>query len=279
MNFHVRADSQGLFTWRLPATLAAPHHIPVTWLGGLPIAVIDRARSAEFMINAAVARRGRGGRPLYITSANGQVLSMCASDEETYALFAAADLIHADGTPLVFASRLTSGYALPERVATTDLFHDVAHRAEKAGASFYLLGATGETMKRAVECTRERYPKLKIAGYRDGYFSRAEEDQVIERINAAKPDILWVGMGVPAEQSFCLRNRGKLTQVGVIKTSGGLFDFVSGKNSRAPAWMQSLGLEWVYRMALEPRRLAHRYLTTNPHALYLLLTASGHPKP
>src|SRR5207245_744558 len=140
------------------------------------------------------------------------------------------DLIHADGAPLVFASRLTSGQSLPERVATTDLFHDVAQRAEDAGASFYLLGATSESIKRAVERMRERYPRLKIAGYRDGYFFADEDEQVVERINAVKPDILWVGMGVPAEQRFCLRNCARLSQVGVIKTSGGLFDFVSGKN-------------------------------------------------
>src|SRR5262249_18844926 len=161
----------------------ATQEIPVTWLGGLPIAVIDRAQSAEFMINAALARRGRGDTPLYVTSANGQVLSMCASDRETHALFAAADLIHADGMPLVFASRVSSGHALRERVATTDLFHDVARRAEDAGASFYLLGATSEIIKRAVERTRERYPRLEIAGYRDGYFSADEEERIVERIN------------------------------------------------------------------------------------------------
>jgi exopolysaccharide biosynthesis WecB/TagA/CpsF family protein len=279
MNFHVRADSRGRAARPEITAFAAAGDIPVTWLGGLPIAVIDRARSAEFMINAAIARRGLGGGPLYITSANGQVLSMCAREQETHALFAAADLIHADGTPLVFASRLKSERTLPERVATTDLFHDVAQRAENESASFYLLGATREIIKRAVERTRERYPRLKIVGYRDGYFSVDKEEQVVERINAVKPDILWVGMGVPAEQRFCLRNRAKLSQVGVIKTSGGLFDFVSDKNRRAPGWMQSLGLEWAYRMAREPRRLAYRYLTTNPHALYLLLTASGQRKP
>jgi N-acetylglucosaminyldiphosphoundecaprenol N-acetyl-beta-D-mannosaminyltransferase len=278
MNFHVRADRQERPHQRRSATFVAAQNIPITWLGGLPIAALDRARSAELMINAALARRGRGERPLYITSANGQVLSICATDDETRALFTGADLIHADGTPLVFASRLTSGHALPERVATTDLFHDVAERAETAGVSFYLLGATDEIIERTVKRTRERYPRLNIAGYRDGYFSAHEEEQVVESINAAQPDILWVGMGVPAEQSFCLRNLSRLNQVGVVKTSGGLFDFVSGKNRRAPAWMQSVGLEWAYRMALEPRRLAYRYLTTNPHAVYLLLTASGQPK-
>ena len=97
------------------------------------------------------------------------------------------------------------------------------------------------------------------------------------QVNAARPDILWVGMGAPAEQRFCLRVRTKLSNVGLIKTSGGLFDFVSGRNSRAPGWMQAMGLEWAYRMALEPRRLAYRYLTTNPHAAYLLLSSRDRP--
>jgi exopolysaccharide biosynthesis WecB/TagA/CpsF family protein len=79
-------------------------------------------------------------------------------------------------------------------------------------------------------------------------------------------------MGIPAEQAFSLRHRDALTGVGLIKTSGGLFDFLSGKNTRAPGWMQATGLEWLYRMMLEPRRLLGRYLRTNPHAIYLLLT-------
>jgi exopolysaccharide biosynthesis WecB/TagA/CpsF family protein len=239
----------------------------------LPIAAIDRAQSAELMLNVAIARRGAGGPPPFLTSANGQVLSICANDSRVRSAFEAADLIHADGKPLVFASRLRSHVTLPERVATTDLFHDVAARAEKIGASFYLLGATPDVIVRAVRNVRYRYPRLRIAGYRNGYFSAVEEGRVVAEINAAKPDILWVGLGAPAEQYFCLRNRDRLTQVGVLKTSGGLFDFVSGKNRRAPGWMQTVGLEWAYRMALEPRRLAYRYLKTNPHAIYLLLTS------
>jgi exopolysaccharide biosynthesis WecB/TagA/CpsF family protein len=78
-------------------------------------------------------------------------------------------------------------------------------------------------------------------------------------------------MGVPAEQVFSLRYRERLGNVGVIKTSGGLFDFLSGNNRRAPLWMQAAGLEWLHRLALAPRRLLLRYLMTNPHALYLLL--------
>ena len=82
-------------------------------------------------------------------------------------------------------------------------------------------------------------------------------------------------MGVPREQEFVVRNRNRLTSIGVIKTSGGLFDFVSGVKPRAPEWMQRAGLEWLWRAGLEPRRLGMRYLRTNPSALYLLLTKSG----
>lgn len=249
--------------------------IPTVRIGGLPVAMIDRAESARRMIDAALARRGNGRTPLVITSANGQVISACALDPAIRRLFAAADLIHADGQPLVFASRMRCATPLPERVATTDLFHDVARLAEHAGASFYLLGGADEVIEAAARNVSRLYPRLRIVGYRNGYFGADHELQVVEAINRARPDILWVGMGIPGEQAFSLRHRDALTGVGLIKTSGGLFDFLSGRNSRAPAWMQAAGLEWLYRTALEPRRLLGRYLRTNPHAVYLLLTQTG----
>ncbi len=259
-----------------PATFArsAPD-IPLRTIGGLPIAVIDRPGSARLMMHSALARRGSGLPPLFLTSANGQVLSMCARDEAAHALFLSADLIHADGMPLVFASRWKCRTPLPERVATTDLFHDAAKIAEAAGATFYLLGATQQTIEAAVAKVRQAYPGLTIAGFHNGYFTRDEEAQVVADIDAARPDILWVGMGAPREQLFAARNRERLTNVGVIKTSGGLFDFLSGRNRRAPLWLQAAGLEWLYRLTLEPRRMLFRYLTTNPHALYLLLTRTS----
>jgi N-acetylglucosaminyldiphosphoundecaprenol N-acetyl-beta-D-mannosaminyltransferase len=254
--------------------------VPTVTVGGLPIAVIDRDQSARMMVDLALARRGSTLPPAVITSANGQVVSMCARDPAIRGLFLDADLIHADGMPLVFASRLRGRTPLPERVATTDLFHDVARVAEAAGATFYLLGGTRDAIKAAVANVREMYPRLAIAGYRHGYSRRdGDEAQVIADINAARPDILWIGMGAPLELAFALRNRQHLTDVGLIKTSGGLFDFISGRNGRAPAWMQSVGLEWLHRLALEPRRLLLRYLTTNPHALYVLLTSSSRALP
>jgi len=249
------------------------HDVPVAVIGGLPIAVMDRAQTAELMVDAALARRDSAWRPLLFTSANGQVLSMCARDARVRDLFLAADLIQADGMPLVFVSRLFHQTPLPERVATTDLFHDVALVAQQRGASVYLLGAAKAVVNQAMRRVRELYPGLKIAGHGCGYLRReGDEDRVIAEINQARPDILWLGLGAPTEQEFAIRHRDRLRGVGLIKTSGGLFDFVSGKNPRAPVWMQRAGLEWAYRIYLEPRRLAGRYLITNPHALFLLLT-------
>jgi N-acetylglucosaminyldiphosphoundecaprenol N-acetyl-beta-D-mannosaminyltransferase len=250
--------------------------VPVAVIGGLPIAVMDRAQTAELMVDAALARRDSASRPLVFTSANGQVLSMCARDARIRDLFLAADLIQPDGMPLVFVSRLFHKTPLPERVATTDLFHDVALVAQQRGASVYLLGAAKSVVNQAMRRVRELYPGLKIAGHGCGYLRReGDEDRVIAEINQARPDILWLGLGAPTEQEFAIRHRDRLHGVGLIKTSGGLFDFISGKNTRAPVWMQRAGLEWAYRIYLEPRRLASRYLMTNPHALFLLLTRTG----
>ena len=208
--------------------------VPAAQIGGLPIALINRANSAELMLDAALRRRGSTLPPVIFTSANGQVLSMSARHPMVRKLFLAADLIHADGMPLVLISRLFHKRPLPERVCTTDLFHDVARVAPSRGARMFLLGATKEVIDEAARRIRRLYPALDLAGHASGYMRRAQdEERVIELINAARPDILWLGLGIPAEQAFAVRNRNRL-RVGLIKTSGGLFDYISGKNARAP---------------------------------------------
>ena len=137
--------------------------VPRIALGGLPITLLDRAATADLMVEAALSRIPHD-RPLIMTSANGEVISRCRSEPRIAALFAKADLISADGQPLVIASRLIGGPALPERVATTDLFNDVAARAERLGLSFYLLGATEDENRKACESARARFPLLNIVG-------------------------------------------------------------------------------------------------------------------
>jgi exopolysaccharide biosynthesis WecB/TagA/CpsF family protein len=240
---------------------------PTTRLGGLTISVQTLAEAAETMISQALARRA-GGRALYVTSANGHVLSMCALDAQAKALIEAADMVHADGQPMVSVSRRRGTLPLPERVATTDLVHVVFAQSAARGVRHYLLGATRESNEKARAALAERYPGVEIHG-RDGYFD--DPEPVLADIARVRPDILWVGFGAPAEQRFVVRHLDRLA-CGCVKTSGGLFDFLSGANARAPLWMQKVGLEWAFRLALEPKRLGWRYLTTNPHALYLLLT-------
>ncbi len=248
-------------------------------IGGLPIAVLDRATTAKLTITAALSRRGANQPCLFFTTANGQVASLCASRPDIRILFEKADLISADGMSVVFASRLRSRLRLPERVATTDAFHDAARLACEVGASFFFLGATEDVNASAVIRARELYPGLRIVGRRNGYFSAEEESEVVDFINRAAPDVLWVGLGVPQQQQFILANRRRLTAVGVAKSCGGLLDFLAGRTKRAPHRMQMMGLEWLYRVWLEPRRLAQRYLTTNPHALYVLFLTSCRDMP
>ncbi|WP_244069488.1 WecB/TagA/CpsF family glycosyltransferase [Bradyrhizobium sp. Ce-3] len=252
-----------------PVGRAATASVPRATIGGLRLAVLDREQTADFMIEAVHPNR-RVNRPLYLTSANGEVLSRCSTEPMTDRLFRAADLINADGQPLVMVSRLRSPNPLPERVATTDLFHDVARKAEELGLTFYLFGANEAENKAAIANVRRAYPALKVVGHSHGYLRGDALRAKVDEINALAPDFLWVALGVPYEQAFVDEFMPRLGNVGVIKTSGGLFNFLSGSRPRAPRWMQIVGLEWAWRVWLEPRRLFWRYLTTNPHALYLL---------
>lgn len=246
----------------------------MTTIGGLPMTALGKQASAHLLVDTALRARGHGQRPFYSTSANGQVIALARSDAAFRGLLLDADQIHPDGMPMVLLSSVVSEVPLRERVATTDLIHDVATLAEAAGVSFYFLGGTPEVNRAAVARITQAYPKLIFAGARSGYFSSEQETEVVEDIARLQPDILWIGLGVPLEQRFVARNIDRLRGVGVIKTCGGLFDFLSGRNSRAPQWMQAAGLEWAYRTMLEPRRLLGRYLRTNAIAVWQIVMHS-----
>ncbi len=245
---------------------------PVATIGDLPVEALSLAATARAYVQHCLGEgRRRAGRPHYSTSVNGHAISLCARDAEVRRMFRDADSICADGQPMVTMSRILSRHPLPERVATTDLFPEVARLAAVTGLSFYMLGATEPVNRKAVEAVRRAYPNLRIAGRRNGYFALEDEARVCAEIRAAEPDILWVCMGVPLEQEFCARNLDALAGVGIVKTAGGLFDFLSQEKPRAPLWMQRLGFEWLFRLAHEPRRLFFRYVTTNPHAMFVML--------
>lgn len=240
-------------------------------IGGIPLSALSSAEWCDLMVSDWKAARERFVPTKFMTSANGNVMSRYHSDSQFKELMDQSDGIDVDGMPLVLASRLLAQSPLPERVATTDFFHVAARRAEEHGISFYFLGGTEQDNIDAVRQVRHCYPKLQIAGRHNGYFEPSDEEQIVQQIVAAGTDVLWVAMGVPSEHQFIVRNRAGLQGVAWAKTCGGLFKFLSGKDLRAPLWMQNLCLEWLYRLWREPQRLFWRYVKTNVHAVYLIL--------
>ena len=175
-----------------------------------------------------------------------------------------ADLVTADGMPLVVLSRLL-GCRLPERVTGADMIYRLCERAERENRSLYFLGGTGDSAIRAAEILRRRFPKLEIKGVDPAFVSLADDAAgretnaaVCRRINAAGADILLVGFGNPKQELWLWRYRKEL-QVGAAIGIGGTFNFVTGGVKRAPEWMRRSGLEWIYRIIQEPRRLWKRY--------------------
>ncbi|WP_242122702.1 WecB/TagA/CpsF family glycosyltransferase [Sphingobium sp. Sx8-8] len=241
----------------------------IAHVGGVPVSTLSLDALIQKMLIEAPLRRSLDQRPLLIFDCNGQGLSLNATDPAFQANLAQADLIHADGQIIVAASRWLGGPAIADRSSTTDMFIDSLKPAAEAGVSYYLLG--GEEKVNA-QCARDivsTAPGLQVAGRRNGFWKPEEEDAVIDAINAAAPDVLWVGTGKPREQAFCVRNRDRI-KAGWIVSCGGLFNYITGDYPRAPLWMQKSGFEWLHRMATRPRELAWRYITTNPHALWLI---------
>ena len=174
----------------------------------------------------------------------------------------------ADGQPVVWASRLL-GDPLPGRVNGTDLMLRLLALAEAEGLRVYILGARRDVLEEAVTRLREQYPRLVIAGYRDGYFSDEENVEVCAEIRASGAHVLFIAMSSPKKE-YWLAERARDTGVRVAMGVGGSIDVVAGRVRRAPVWMQRAGLEWLFRLLQEPRRLGRRYTSTNARFLLLL---------
>lgn len=241
-------------------------------VGGFDTALVGRVELADLMVGDCFAARASSALsvPKLIFSSNGQGIALAGSDPSFARVMAQGDVIHADGMSVVYASRLT-GFRLPERVATTDFFHDAARAASVAGLKFFMLGGTEDENRAAVEAIHHLYPSLNIVGRHHGYFEAHEDARVCRLVQESGADVLWVALGKPRQEHWCVRNKDRLAGIGWVKTCGGLYAFLSGRAPRAPMWMQALGMEWLHRALNEPRRLLWRYLTTNPYAMYRML--------
>ena len=244
-------------------------------IGGIKTACLSRAELTRMMLaDCFAARAQENPRPKLVFAVNGHAIALAAQDEAFRRTFESADLIHADGQAAVFASRLLTGTPIPERSATTDFIHDAAEAAAEHGLRFFLFGATEEANHKAARALAKTYPGLQVVGRRHGYFSPLDEDEICDEINITRPDVIWLGLSVPLEYEFAVRNRNRLG-AGWLVTCGGCFNFLSGDHRRAPRWMQRVGLEWLHRLCQEPKRLFWRYAVTNPLAAFLLLTRTN----
>ena len=182
-----------------------------------------------------------------------------------------ADIVLADGLPIVWVSRLI-GDPLPERLAGIDIMYRLLERASQSNYGVYFLGAQKSVVQKVVQTIKRQYPGLRIAGHRDGYFAESESKEVAQEIRDSSADILLVAISSPKKEIF-LRDWRKFMNVPVCHGVGGSFDILAGTTKRAPSWVQRCGMEWLYRLIQEPRRMWKRYLITNTIFVILSLKA------
>jgi N-acetylglucosaminyldiphosphoundecaprenol N-acetyl-beta-D-mannosaminyltransferase len=210
------------------------------------------------------------GRPHQHVVVNVDKLVKASRDAELRQIINDCALVNVDGMPVVWASRLL-GKPLKERVAGVDLFEALMRRAGEKGWRVFLLGAREEVVSAVKHTYEKKYPKLAIAGYRNGYWKgEAEEAAVVEQIKASEADLLFVAISSPKKEQFLGRYQAEM-KIPFAMGVGGTFDVAIGRVKRAPVWMQQAGLEWFYRFLQEPRRMFRRYFIDDMAFIWLFI--------
>jgi N-acetylglucosaminyldiphosphoundecaprenol N-acetyl-beta-D-mannosaminyltransferase len=240
------------------AASSAPYSDELEWLVailGVPFHPTT-LRAAVDRIESMVADGGAH----YVVTPNVDFLVKAGRDAELRRILVRADLVLCDGKPIVWASRWLGG-ALPGRVAGSDLIPLLLQRAEELGWRIFLLGGSPEVAAEAARRVSAAHPSLpEVAHFSPPYgpLVGIGNDEIIERVRAARPDIMLVCFGCPKQEKWIARNL-HLLGVPVMIAAGATIDFLAGRKIRAPAWMQRSGTEWLFRLLQEPRRLARRY--------------------
>ena len=187
-----------------------------------------------------------------IVAPNTEFIMMAQKDEEFYNILRGADLATPDSVGVMIGGKLQKK-PFKQRIPGQMYFRKVLEVGEKEGWTFYLLGGKGDVPSLAVENIKKIYPNLKIVGYHEGYFDSDTEESVIAEINDLKPNVLFVAMGAPLQEKWIEKHRHEL-KVDVAAGQGGTFDYEAGKIKRAPVIFQKLGIEWFWRLVLQPSR-------------------------
>lgn len=220
-----------------------------------------------------VEELARGDRPCCVFTPNVDHIVRMESDEEFRKAYDCAELILADGKPLIWISRLL-GTPICEKVSGSDLFPKICERAAQRGMTMFFLGAADGVAAKAAENLTRKYPELRVTGvYSPPYgFEKdeAEIERIIDVVRKVSPHILVAALGSPKQEKFMWRHRERLN-VPVSLGLGASMDFEAGVIRRAPRWMQKIGLEWLYRLMREPRRLFRRYLVDDMRIFRLVV--------
>jgi N-acetylglucosaminyldiphosphoundecaprenol N-acetyl-beta-D-mannosaminyltransferase len=205
-----------------------------------------------------------------IVTVNARVLVMLQRDRLLREACMHADLVVADGMPIVW------GAGLPQRLAGIDIMTALLAMASEKRLRVYFLGGMSDVVGELVHVCRTKYPGVIVAGFRDGYFDDADHPQIVSEIRCCRPDLLFVGMPSPSKETWSQRYRQEL-DIPVIIGVGGSFDVLSGFVRRSPLALQKIGLEWAWRVLMEPRRLWKRYLLSNTAFAWLTLRSLLRP--
>lgn len=212
----------------------------------------------------------QSGRPHQHVVVNVDKLVKASRDPELRRIINECALINVDGMPVVWASRLL-GKPLKERVAGVDLFEALMRRAGEKGWRVFLLGAQEEVVSKVAETYQRKYPRLVLAGYRNGYWKgEREEAEVARQIRDSQADLLFVAISSPKKEQFLGKYQAEM-KIPFAMGVGGTFDVAIGKVKRAPVWMQKSGLEWFYRFLQEPRRMFRRYFIEDMAFVWLFI--------
>ena len=212
-----------------------------------------------------------GPSPFRAHFVNVHTLVEAQHDPALRQVFATADMIFTDGMPLVWVAQ-RRGAPAAQRVSGPDVMLSVCDRGRSLGLRHFFFGGQANVAQRLADALTARFPGLEIVGtYTPPLRALGElEDQtVIDEINRTRPDVLWIGLGAP-KQEFWATNHGSRLDARVVLPVGAAFDFLSGRIRRAPRWMRRAGLEWIFRLAMDPRRLLRRYIVTNASFLFLI---------
>ena len=232
-------------------------------LFGLDVATAPPAELLRKILE--FAESGDHRRVAYV---NAHVLNQSVENADLRHALETSDLVYCDGYGVRLAAKAI-GLPVPHRMTGADWIWGMAALCEASGRSMYLLGSDPGASREAADALRRWYPRLMVTGTHHGYFDigTPHSERVLEDIAAHRPDILLVGMGTPLQEQWVNHYFDRI-DAGVVWTVGALFDYVSGRVPRAPHWLADHGLEWIFRLAIEPRRMWRRYLLGNPVFLW-----------